>query len=105
MNVRPSWIADRFLHVLAVGEDWLEMTGWKTEDCTGHKWVRCIAPEDLDRFADTFQLHGAARTPFYIRYTALTNTGDRLPVHSVCTPMIDESGFFRGTRGLTWRVD
>ena len=88
-----------------LSRQWLEFTGSSAEQALGDGWSRCVHPEDLARWLDTYVRSFDAREPFEIEYRLHRRDGEYRWVLDRGMPRYSKDGVFLGFVGTCLDID
>lgn len=88
-----------------LSRQWLEFTGYTEAQALGDGWSRCVHPEDLALWLDTFVRSFDAREPFEIEYRMRRHDGEYRWVLDRALPRFSRDGVFVGFLGTCLDID
>ena len=88
-----------------LSRQWLEFTGAQEAEALGDGWSRCVNPEDLARWLDTFVRSFDAREAFEIEYRLRRRDGEYRWILDRGLPRYSKDGVFVGFVGTCIDID
>ncbi len=78
---------------------WFSFTGRTIEQETGHGWIKCIHPDDVKRYIETFDTAFEQGGKYSLIYRLLSANGEYRWLQDVGSPRFNSSGDFIGYIG------
>ena len=93
------WMSDVDKQVTYVNQPWLDFTGWPANVTPGHRWIRLIHPDDVERCRDVYVKAFDQRKPFDVEHRLRRHDGEYRWTVTVGVPRYGTDRSFDGYVG------
>ena len=93
------WMSDVDKQVTYVNQRWLDFTGWPPNLVPGHRWIKLIHPDDVERCGDVYVTAFDQRQSFQVDHRLRRHDGEYRWIVTVGVPRYGTDGSFSGYVG------
>ena len=93
------WMSDVDKQVTYVNQRWLEFTGWPSNELPGHRWIKLIHPDDVERCGEVYGKAFDGRQPFQVEHRQRRHDGAYRWTVTAGVPRYGTDGSFAGFVG------